>query len=161
MRVCWRAVEGDVIMPAAEAEWWGASLGILLAAIHHPELLRDARPETDPIAVARDVMSEVQELRNAAVAAGAQADAADGFLGNRLLPVRRQGDDVVFSPGGEISNLAWCLWVFARAVLEPDGEEAAIAKGATAYAASACSRDIGYATGTIEKPHRTTSGNGT
>ncbi|HEX8771303.1 MAG TPA: hypothetical protein VF711_11105, partial [Acidimicrobiales bacterium] len=63
-------------MPVAEAEWWGASLGILLAVIHHPQLLRDAQPETDPIDVAREVVREVQELRNAAVSAGAQADAA-------------------------------------------------------------------------------------
>ncbi|HUQ64383.1 MAG TPA: hypothetical protein VM121_11560 [Acidimicrobiales bacterium] len=82
-------------------------------------------------------------------AAWAQPDAADGFLGDRRLSVRREGDSVAVSPSEEISNLAWCLWVFARAVLEPDGEQAAIAKGATAYAASTWSRDIWRCTGAL------------
>ncbi len=58
------------------------------------------------------------------------------------------------APGAEVSNLARCLWVFARAVLEPDSEEGPIAEGATTYAASAWSRDIGYATGAIQRPLR-------
>ena len=55
----------------------------------------------------------------------------------------------MFAPGGEVANLAWCIEVFATAVLDPSGPDAMVARGATAYAASAWSTDIGKASGTL------------
>jgi hypothetical protein len=63
--------------------------------------------------------------------------------------VHAEGDEVVFSPGAEVANLAFCVMVFATAVLEPESHEASIARGATAYAASAWSSDIGRASGAL------------
>jgi hypothetical protein len=68
------------------------------------------------------------------------------------LDVRRDGDTIVVSPGDEIRNLAWCLEVFARGVLNPASPEATFARGATGYAASAWSTAIGQAAGTLRVP---------
>lgn len=151
IRVSWRVVGGDVLMPVDEAEWWGASLGILLAAIHHPDLLRSVKPDTDPAEVAKDVKSEISEL----LAAAWCAEQRDGSKGDdrseasTQASVRRVGEDIAFSPGAELANLGWCLEIFAEAILSPGSDEATIARGATAYAASAWSRAIGEAAGTL------------
>ena len=63
--------------------------------------------------------------------------------------VHRDGNRIVFSPGEELANFAWCLEIFALAVLDGSSPEAAIARGATAYAASAWSGDIGKASGSL------------
>jgi hypothetical protein len=55
----------------------------------------------------------------------------------------------VFSPGAEVADLARCLELFASAVVDPGGADAAAARGATAYAASEWSADIGRASGTL------------
>lgn len=150
IRVSWRVVGGNVLMPVDEAEWWGASLGILVAAIHHPDVLRSQQPDTDPAEVAKEVKSEISELLAAASCADRQASEGDDEPDrSRHEFVRRHGDDIVFCPGGELGNLGWCLEIFAEAVLFPGGDEATIARGATAYAASAWSRAIGEAAGTL------------
>jgi hypothetical protein len=138
-------------MPVEEAEWWGGSLGILLAAIHHPGLLRLIQPDTDPAEVARDVKSEISELLAAAWCAEQRqgSEGEDGSDVSTQPSVRRVGEDIVFSPGAELANLGWCLEIFAEAVLSPGGDEAMIARGATAFAASAWSRAIGEAAGTL------------
>ena len=143
----WEATNGDVVMRAEEAEWWGSSLGILVAAVHHPRLLALQQVDTDPVEVARDVLDGLDELRRAADAAAVQRGPDE----DRRQPVgvRRDGDSIVVSPGDEVSNLADCLDVFARGVLDPTGPDATMARGATAYAASAWSSDIGKAAGTL------------
>jgi hypothetical protein len=142
----WQAVEGDVRVPAEEAEWWGATLAVLVAVIHHPGVLAACQPETDPAEAAREALGAVDELQRAAESAGTQAPKDGARTGPRTASVHREGDEVVFSPG---ANLAFCVIVFATAVLEPEGHEASIARGATAYAASAWSRDIGRASGAL------------
>jgi len=149
MRLPWRAVDGDVRVPLDEAEWWGASLAVLVAVIHHPRLLAAQQPGTDPAEVAGEVLNDLGELRSAAACAEAQVQSDEAGDGRRLASVRRHGDEVVFSPGAEVANLAWSLELFARAVLEPESIEATIARGACAYAASAWSADIGRAAGSL------------
>ena len=149
MRTLWCAVEGDIQVPAEEAEWWGASLAVLVAAIHHPDVLTVRQPDTDAAEVARQVLGSIDELEAAAACAAGQLRYDDAGERSRSASVRAAGDEVVFSPGSEVANLALCLVVFARAVLEPDSHEASIARGATAYAASAWSRDIGKASGVL------------
>jgi hypothetical protein len=149
MTSAWRVYDGEVCASFEEAEWWGASLAVLIAAIHHPELLADQQPETVPAEVAQEVLANLWELRAVTDAAEAETEAARLRRDSRSVTVRRQGGDVVISPGCEIANLAWCLMVFATAVVEPEGREATIARGATAYAASAWSRDIGRASGAL------------
>ena len=151
MRQQWRVVDGEVRLSVEEAEWWGASLSILVAAIHHPGVLAKELPGTDPAQVAREVLAEVAELYWAATAANAQGSDVDRDR-RRAASVRRDGQELVFTPGGEVANLAMCLELFATAVLEPDGPKATVARGATAYAASAWSADIGEASGALESP---------
>ena len=143
----WQAVDGDVRVAVEEAERWGASLSVLIAAVHHPGTLATAQPGTDPAEVARAVLAEVAELYAAAV--------AEGRGGNRddrpgASPVRRDGADVVFAPGAELANLARCVESFATAILDPSSPDAAVARGATAYAAAAWSAEIGKASGALE-----------
>jgi hypothetical protein len=149
IRNLWQAVGGDVRVALDEAEWWGASLGILVAAIHHPGALAAAQPDTDPAKVARDVLVDVAELYAAAAVAEAQARCAEVQDRPASASVRRDGTEIVFAPGAEVANLARCLELFASAVLDPTGADAAVARGATAYAASAWSADIGKASGTL------------
>lgn len=144
------ARNGDVVMPVDQAEWWGSSLGILVAAFHHPHLLSTLRPDCDPGAVARDVLDQLDEIRTAADVAEAQQRPDSDR--RRSVDIRREGDSVVISPGDEVHNLAWCLDVFARGVIDPSGRDAITARGATGYVASAWSGDIGRATGTLPAP---------
>jgi hypothetical protein len=150
MTSVWRIIDGEARASSEEAEWWGASLAVLIAAIHHPEMLAAQQPETDAAEIAREVLANLEQLRAIADTANPQAETPG--RGREFPPatVRREGEDVVISPGCEIANLAWCLMVFASAVVEPESREAAIARGATAYAASAWSTDIGKASGALQ-----------
>ena len=145
----WQAVGGEVRVAVDEAEWWGASLSVLLAAVHHPRTLAARQPGTDPEEVAWDVLVEVAELYAAAQIAEAQAEQADSGERAASVSVRRDGAEIAFAPGAEVASLARCLEVFATAVLDPSSPEAAVARGATAYAAAAWSTHIGKASGTL------------
>jgi len=151
MRPCWRVIDDELWIPLEEAEWWGASLAVLISAIHHPGVLAASQPDADPAEVAREVLADLGELHAAGACAHARAhgDGGEGCDGPRMPSVRRDGDDIVVSPGGEIANLALCLEIFASAVLDPTGASASIARGASAYAASAWSADIGKVTGAL------------
>ena len=147
----WQAVNGDVRVPAQEAEWWGATLAVLVAVIHHPGVLAARQPETDPAGVAREALAAVDELERAAERAARQAPGGGAGASLRTALVRAEGDEVVFSPGAEVADLAFCVTVFATAVLQPESHEASIAGGATAYAASAWSSNIGRASGALSR----------
>ncbi|MFN2506429.1 MAG: hypothetical protein ABR540_19825 [Acidimicrobiales bacterium] len=147
MTTVWRCADGDVRAPVDEAEWWGASLAVLVAAIHHPDVLAARQPDTDAADVARQVLRSIEELEAAAARAAEQRKLRNDDEEERPCSVRAQGGDVVFTPAEEVANLAFCLMVFARAVLEPQSPEASIARGATAYATSAWSDNIGKASG--------------
>ncbi len=150
IRQLWQAVGGDVRVAVDEAEWWGASLSVLIAAaVHHPDALAARQPASDPVEVARDVLADVAELYAAAAVADGQARRAE--LGDRpaSVSVRRDGAEIVFAPGAEVADQARCLELFASAVVDPGGADATAARGATAYAASAWSADIGRASGTL------------
>ena len=149
IRQLWQVVAGDVRVAVDEAEWWGASLSVLIAAVHHPDTLATRQPESDPVEVARDVLADVDELYAAAAVADAQARRADPGDRPASASVRRDGAEIVFAPGAEVANLARCLELFASAVVDPGGADAAAARGAPAYAASAWSADIGNAAGTL------------
>jgi hypothetical protein len=149
MTSVWRIVDGEVRASLEEAEWWGGALAVLVAAIHHPEQLAAQQPETDATEVAQDVLADLGELYAIADAANARPESRGLGPESRSVTVRRDGGEVVFSPGCEIANLAWCLLVFATAVVAPESQEAAIARGATAYAAAAWSTDIGTASGSL------------
>lgn len=144
----WQVADGDVRVAVDEAGWWGASLSVLIAAVHHPDALATCHPEGDPMEVARDVLADADELYAAAVA-DAQARRADAGDRPDSISVRRDGAEIVFAPGAEVANLARCLELFASAVVDPGGADDAAARGATAYAASAWSADIGRASGTL------------
>jgi hypothetical protein len=137
MRQPWQVADGEVRVAVDEAEWWGSSLAVLVAAIHHPEALVRLQPHVDPSEVAQQVLAEVCELY--AVASKADVPRQDAVSAD--LPgndaARRDGDEMVFSPGGELANLALCLETFAIAVLEPASSEASMARGAIAYSAAA------------------------
>ena len=45
MTSVWRIIDGEARASSEEAEWWGASLAVLIAAIHHPEMLAAQQPE--------------------------------------------------------------------------------------------------------------------
>jgi hypothetical protein len=149
MRQPWQVVDGEVRVAVDEAEWWGASLAVLVAAIHHPDVLAACQPETEPSEVAGAVLAEVCEL----YAVASKADVPRHDVDSADLPgsdaARRDGDEMVFSPGGELANLALCLETFAMAVLEPESSEASMARGAIAYSAAAWSADIGKASGAL------------
>ncbi|MFP5317191.1 MAG: hypothetical protein ACLGI2_02725 [Acidimicrobiia bacterium] len=136
-------------MSAEEAEWWGAALAVLVAAIHHPHVLAAREPDTDPAHVAQEVLGGLGELQGAAACAASQTERDDADERRGQASVHAEGDDLVFSPGAEVANLAFCLLAFATAVLDPGSPEGSIAQGATAYAASAWSRDIGRASGAL------------
>jgi hypothetical protein len=145
----WQVAGGNVRVAVDEAEWWGASLSVLIAAVHHPDALATCQPETDPVEVARNVLADVAELYAAAAVADAHSRRADPGDRPASVSVRRDGAEIVFAPGAEVANLARCLELFASAVVDPGGADAAVARGATAYAASAWSADIGKASGTL------------
>jgi hypothetical protein len=130
----WRVAEGDVRVAVDEAEWCGASLSVLIAAVHHPAALATCRPESDPVEVARDVLTDVAELYAAAAAvADAQARRADPGDRPASVSVRRDGAEIVFAPGAEVADLARCLGLFASAVVDRCGADEAAARGATEY----------------------------
>ena len=145
----WRVAGGDVRVAVDEAEWWGASLSILIAAVRHPDALATCQPESDPVEVARDVLADVSELYAAAAVADAHARHADAGDRPASVSVRRDGAEIVLAPGAEVANLARCLELFASAVVDPCGADEAAARGATEYAASAWSVDVGRASGTL------------
>ena len=149
MRQPWPVVDGEVRVAVDEAEWWGASLAVLVAAIHHPDVLAACQPQTEPSEVPRAVLAEVCELYAAASMTDAKLQGVGVADPSGGEPVRRDGDEMVFSPGAELADLAMFLEVFAAAVLEPASSEAAVARGATAHAASAWSSAIGKAAGTL------------
>ncbi len=149
IRQTWQVVDGDVRVAVDEAEWWGASLAVLIAAIHHPGTLAARQPATDPADVARQMIAEVVELYAAAAVADAQVQDAGATDWPGIASVRRDGAEVVFAPGGEVANLAWCIEVFATAALDRSSPDATVARGATAYAASAWSTAVGMASGTL------------
>ena len=145
----WQVVDGDVRVAVEEAKWWGASLAVLVAAVHQPGTLATAQPETDSAQVARAVLADVAELY--AAAAVAEAQVGRGEREDRSgATVRRDGADIVFAPGAELANLAMCIELFATAVLDQCSPDATVARGATAYAAAAWSYDIGKASGALE-----------
>ena len=148
--VAWRVTSGEVAMPVHVAEWWGAALSVLIAAVHHPHVLADQQPEAVPVAVAREVLRELPELQHAADIAAAQGCAGDDRPATAL--VRRHDDNIVISPGVEVSNLALVLEIIAGAVLDPASDEARMARGALGHSASAWSRDIGRASGALDDP---------
>ena len=141
--------DGDVRVAVDEADWWGASLSVLMAAVHHPDDLATRQLERDPVEVASDVLTDVSELYAAAAFADAQARHADAGDRPASVSVRRDGAEIVFAPGAEVANLARCLEPFASAVVDPGGADEAAARGATASAASAWSIDNGRASGTL------------
>ena len=145
----WRAVGGEVRAPAEEAEWWGAALAVLVAAIHHRHVLAARQPHTDSAHVAHEVLGGLGELQAAAACAASQTVLDDVEDRRRPTSVHAEGDELVFSPGPEVANLAFCLLVLATAVLDRGSPEESVARGATAYAASAWSRDIGRASGAL------------
>ncbi len=122
-----------------------------MAVFHHPHLLARQQPDTDPVTAARELVSGLDELGRAAACAAAQVEVEEAGADRRRANVRREGEEIVFSPGSEVATLAWCLNVFASAVVDLDGAQAAIARGALAYAASAWSREIGEANGALER----------
>ena len=135
-------------VPAEDAEWWGAALAVLVAAIHHPHVLAARQPDTDSAHVAHEVLGGLGELQAAAASAASQTVLDDTEERRGPTSVHAEGDELVLSPGSEeVANLAFCLLVFATAVLDAESPEGSIARGATAYAASAWSRDIGRASG--------------
>ena len=131
-------------------EWWGAGLGALVALPNHSHLLVEEQRETDPVAVAPEIRGRLDELAETITAAAAETDRNDAGLCWQPIGVRRDGDDLVISPAHEATDLAWCLDVSAG-VLEPEGPQAAIARGAVGYAAAAWSGDIGEAAGTLTR----------
>ena len=145
----WRAVAGEVRVSAEEAEWWGAALAVLVAAIHHPHVLAARQPDTDPAHVAHEVLGGLGELEAAAACAASQTVPDDAEERRGPAPVHAEGDELVSSSGPEVANLAFCLLVFATAVLDRGSPEGSISRGATAYAASAWSQDIGRASGAL------------
>ncbi len=95
----WRAVGGEVRVPAEEAEWWGAALAVLVAAIHQPHLLAARQPDTDPAHVAHEVLGGLGELQAAAARAASHSVRDDADEPRGPVAVRAEGDDLVFSPG--------------------------------------------------------------
>lgn len=144
----WSLVEGDVHLPAAEADWWGATLSILVAAIHHPAVLAAQQPDTDPVDVAREVLAEIGSLRQAVELAERAKRPGTGDAVTAVVTSRGEGPSrrVVISPGGELRHLVWVLDVFAHAVTEP-GRHAVAHESATGHAAAAWARDLASAAG--------------
>ena len=146
----WQAVEGDVLLPVDYADWLGAGLSVLIAAIHHPQVLAEQQPDTDARDVATDVLDELPELDLAARTAEGQRPSAGGPPPRDVrVALHRNGRHVRISPGSELQNLVLNLEIFANAVLHPEGDHARTARGAIAYSASAWSRQLGEATGAL------------
>jgi hypothetical protein len=149
MEAKWRALGGGVRVPAEEAEWRSAALAVLVAAIHHPHVLAARQPDSDPAHVAQEVLGGLGELRAAAECAASQTVRDDGEERRGPAPVHAECDELVFSAGPDVANLAFFLLVFTTVVLDARSPEGCTARGATAYAASAWSRGIGTASGAL------------
>lgn len=148
--VAWQAVEGDVLLPTDYADWLGAGLSILVAAVHHPEALAAQQPDTDVRSVAAEVLAELDELKLAASTAEQQRGRhSEAPTTKQLVTMQADGKFVRISPGSELDALVLDLEVFARAVLRPDGDDARTARGPLAYSAAAWSRELGLATGAL------------
>jgi hypothetical protein len=148
----WSLVNGDIHVRIEEADWWGATLSILIAAIHQPATLAEQQPDTNPAAVAEQVLDELDILRDA-VELVEQAPQAEHTPAAQSTVVSARGEGpgrvVVISPGPELRQLVWLLDLFAHAVLDPGSNHHRTARGATAYSAAAWSRDLGVATGAV------------
>lgn len=151
--VAWQAVQGDVLLPVDYADWLGGSLSILVAAVHHPELLAAQQPDTDARGVATEVLGELAELDLAARTADRQ-QSPEPPTARPLLAMQPDGEHVRISPGSELLNLGLNLEIFAKAALRPGSEDARTARGATAYAAAAWSKDLGLVTGALSAAER-------
>jgi hypothetical protein len=144
IQVSWRAVQGDVLLPATTAAWLADTLALLVTVIHHPEAPLDGQ---DWLQAARDVRESLDELKLAADTAYGQQSArlASGELDPDDVPVdmrlTRSGAEVRIAPGAETVSIVLLLDVFAGAVL---GEEDRLrdARGALAYAAAALVKDL-------------------
>lgn len=141
--VAWSVNAGNVGLPADYADWLGAGLSILIAAVHHPEVLAAQQPDTDAATVAREVLEEIPVLTEAWRAAEAQQPAGGD------VDVTLAGSTVWIAPGAELGGLIGLLETFARSVLDPVSPEAATAHGASAHVAAAWSKQLGAATGAL------------
>ncbi|MDP9441788.1 MAG: hypothetical protein M3P34_06365, partial [Actinomycetota bacterium] len=151
----WQAVQGDVLLPVDYADWLGASLSILVAAIRHPKVLAAQQPDTDAREVAIGVLEELPELRLAACTAERQQRSDPKIpVPSVCMELQSDGDHLRISPGSELLSLALDLEIFAKAVLHPGGEDARTASGAIAYSAAAWSRELGVATGALRSTGR-------
>lgn len=137
--VAWEAAGGELALPLDLADWLGAALSVLVAAIHHPDALTAQQPDTDPADVARQALDELELLQEAAEVVEGHDWSPDG---PPTMALRRDGPRVWIRPGGEIRALMLVLDVFAKAVLDPDGADARTARGALAYSASEWSREL-------------------
>jgi hypothetical protein len=144
VQVSWRAVQGDVLLPADTAAWLADTLALLVTIIHHPENPLDGQ---DWLQAARDVREALEELKLAADAAYAQQAARleSGDLDPddvpRDLRLTREGDSVRICPGSEMGSIMLLLDVFAGAVLGEAGN-LTTAQGAIAYAATALVKEL-------------------
>ena len=153
--VVWQAVQGDLLLPVDYADWLGASLSILVAAVHHPEALAAQQPDIDARSVASEVLGELSELQLAArTAEKQQAQDSERPAARPEVAMQPDGQHVRVSPGSELLNLGLNLEVFARAVLRPEGDDARTARGAIAYSAAAWSKELGLATGALPSAER-------
>lgn len=152
--VAWQAVTGDLLLPVDYANWLGASLSILVAAVHHPDALAVQQPDTDARSVASEVLGELPELQLAARTAEKQAQDPERPAARPEVAMQPDGQHVRVSPGSELLTLGLNLEVFARAVLDPQGEDAKTARGAIAYSAAAWSKELGLATGALPSADR-------
>ncbi len=148
--VTWQAIAGDVLLPTDYADWVGASLSVLVAAVHHPEALAAQQPDTDARHVAAEVLAELDELKLAACTAEQQRGRnPEAPTTQQLVTMQADSRYVRISPGSELNALVLDLEVFAKAVLRPDGGDARTARGALAYSAAAWSRELGLVTGAL------------
>lgn len=144
VRVSWRAVQGDVLLPADAAAWLADNLALLVTVIHHPESPLD---RWDPLQAARDVREALEELKLAAdtaygqQAARLEAGELDPDDIPRDLRLTREGESVRVRPGLEMGSIVLLLDVFAGAVLG-ETDNLATARGAIAYAAVALVEDL-------------------
>lgn len=145
VQVSWRAVQGDVLLPAATAAWLADALGVLVTAIHHPD--DPALGGEDPKGVAEAVRRKIGELQLAADTAYAQqaarleAGELDPDDVPRDLRLTREGESVRVCPGSETGSIVLLLDVFAGAVLG-ESDRLNDARGAIAYAAAALVKEL-------------------
>lgn len=145
IKVSWRAVQGDILLPVTTAVWLGDALAVLVSAIHHPDdqLLAGENPKR----LALEVRDQIGELKLAGDTAYAQqaarleAGELDPDDVPRDLRLTRDGDSVRICPGSEMGSIVLLLDVFAGAVLG-ESDKLSAARGAIAYAAAALVKDL-------------------